>query len=245
MARKTELAKTRPHLLRRLLHAFLSRDSYGLVLLLIVLTYTLAVSLSGWWASTLVLLVQVVTVSFALRTSRARRSLLLIARAALAAAVLVAAARVLGGSDVWLGAGVITASSILYLITPFSIVHHLAVRPAVDQQAVFGAVAAYLLIGMFFAFVFRFLALAQSGSFFVTPGVGTMDEVLFFSFTTLTTTGYGNLVPAGNPGQSLAVAEMVLGQLFLVTAVAKLVSEWRPKRQSPEGPVPDDRVGFG
>jgi Ion channel len=48
-------------------------------------------------------------------------------------------------------------------------------------------------------------------------------------FTTLTTTGYGNLVPAGNPGQTFAVLEMLIGQLFLVTAVGKVVSAWRPR----------------
>ena len=63
---------------------------------------------------------------------------------------------------------------------------------------------------------------------------------MFFSFTTLTTTGYGNLVPAGQPGQSLAVMEMILGQLFLITAVGKIVSVWRPgtlaDRRAPEAP---------
>ncbi len=54
---------------------------------------------------------------------------------------------------------------------------------------------------------------------------------------TLTTTGYGKLVPATNPGQSLAVLEAVLGQLFLVTALAKIVTAWKPRRwQRPEEP---------
>lgn len=52
----------------------------------------------------------------------------------------------------------------------------------------------------------------------------TTAQCLFFSFTTLTTTGYGDLVPAANPGQSLAISEAVLGQLFLVTALGKIVS---------------------
>jgi DNA-binding beta-propeller fold protein YncE len=63
---------------------------------------------------------------------------------------------------------------------------------------------------------------------FGSGGVGTMSQDVFFSFTTLTTTGYGNLVPAGQPGQSLAVMEMIIGQLFLVTALGKIVSVWRP-----------------
>ena len=54
------------------------------------------------------------------------------------------------------------------------------------------------------------------------------SDFLFFSYTTLTTTGYGNLVPAGTVGQSVAVLEMLLGQIFLVTLVAGLVSLWRP-----------------
>jgi len=54
--------------------------------------------------------------------------------------------------------------------------------------------------------------------------------VLFFSFVTLTTTGYGNLVPATNPGQTLAITEAVLGQLFLVTAVAKIITALKPKK---------------
>jgi hypothetical protein len=65
--------------------------------------------------------------------------------------------------------------------------------------------------------------------FFGDQGDGTIAQTLFFSFTTLTTTGYGNLVPANEPGQSLAVTEMILGQLFLITAVGKVVSAWRPR----------------
>ena len=60
--------------------------------------------------------------------------------------------------------------------------------------------------------------------------------MLFFSFTTLTTTGYGNLVPSQNPGQSLAVSEMILGQLFLITALGKIVTAWQPARWAQSKP---------
>ena len=92
-----------------------------------------------------------------------------------------------------------------------------------------GALAAYLLIGMAFAFAYRCIAEVQSGPFFGSQGDGTIADDLFFSFVTLTTTGYGNLVPEGNPGQSIAVLEALLGQLFLVTAVTKLVNLWQPR----------------
>ena len=84
------------------------------------------------------------------------------------------------------------------------------------------------MVGMLFAFTYRALGALQADPFFGRSGEGTFPQDLFFSFTTLTTTGYGNLVPASNPGQFFAVLEMLIGQLFLVTAVAKAVSAWQP-----------------
>ena len=80
-----------------------------------------------------------------------------------------------------------------------------------------------------------------SAPFFQGGVDGTIAESLFFSFTTLTTTGYGNLVPASNPGQTFAVMEMLIGQLFLITAVAKVINAWRPARwRATEASRPDD-----
>ncbi len=118
-----------------------------------------------------------------------------------------------------------------------------------DQETVLGAVSAYLLIGMFFAFVYRAAAANEATAFFGAQGNGTFAQDLFFSFTTLTTTGYGNLVPAENPGQSFALAEMLIGQLFLVTAVAKVINSYQPARRrlvveesdsASDDPHPDD-----
>jgi hypothetical protein len=119
-------------------------------------------------------------------------------------------------------------SSALYVVAPFSIIKHLVMRKVIDLETMLGAIATYLLIGLSLAFVYRFLGALQSAPFFGSGGAGTMSQDVFFSFTTLTTTGYGNLVPAGQPGQSLAVMEMIIGQLFLVTALGKIVSVWRP-----------------
>jgi hypothetical protein len=121
-------------------------------------------------------------------------------------------------------------------VAPVSIVRHIGYRRQVDQETMLGALAAYLLIGMAFAFAYRFVGSVQAGPFFGADGEGTASQVLFFSFITLTTTGYGNLIPADNPGQSLAVLEALLGQLFLVTAVGKIVTAWRPKAW--RGPAP-------
>jgi hypothetical protein len=90
---------------------------------------------------------------------------------------------------------------------------------------------------MFFAFTYRGIGVWQVGPFFGTQGEGTMPQILFFSFTTLTTTGYGNLVPEANPGQTFAVAEMLIGQLFLITTFGKVVNAWRPARWTTNAPA--------
>jgi hypothetical protein len=213
----------------RLVRSFSSTDSYGLVLLMIVATYVLATTLSQQWGATVLLIAQIATVWLALRTSEARRGLRLAADGLFAVAAVAAAANLVDRGELALEPYVFVAAGVLYLLAPFSIVSHIAYRRAVDQETMLGALAAYLLIGMAFAFVYRFLAAVQASPFFGDQGDGTLSQHLFFSFVTLTTTGYGNLVPAGNPGQSLAVLEALLGQLFLVTAVGKLVSAWRPR----------------
>jgi Ion channel len=222
------------HPVRRLARAMVSPDSYGSVLLLILFTYLFSVSVTAPWAASLVITVQIGTVWAVLRVSRARRS---VRRAAAVLLLLSAVAAVINlfvGKETTGEGAVAFMSAVLYLIAPFSITRSLLFRREVDLQTVLGAIDIYLLVGMLFAFIYRFLGVVQPSAFFgAATGDGKFPQDLFFSFTTLTTTGYGNLVPAGNPGQSFAVAEMLIGQLFLVIAVAKVINAYTPVR----GPV--------
>ena len=224
---------------RRLLRSFRSVDSYGLVVVMILLTYVLAVSLPMTWGATIVLFVQIATVRLTLHTSRARRPWRLVANVLFVLAVASAVANLFTLTDGELMAAVFFGGSILYFVAPFAIVRNIAFRREVDRETMLGALSAYLLFGMAFAFAYRFFGEVQGGPFFGAQGEGGVPDDLFFSFVTLTTTGYGNLVPADNPGQSLAVLEALLGQLFLVTAVAKIVNAWKPRaRSGPESPKP-------
>lgn len=218
---------------RQLVAALSSSDRYGLVVLLILLSYVLSVSLTQSWAGSVVLMAQIATVWVALSVSRARRSLRLIANIALLVAIVGAVVGLFLERDVD-GRFLPAVSALLYLVAPLSIIRHLLGRPAVDIQAVLGALAAYLLIGMCFAFIYQLVGAGQSGAFFGSGGEGSLSQDLFFSFTTLTTTGYGNLVPAANPGETLAVGEMLIGQLFLITAVGKVINAYQiAKRPGP------------
>ena len=214
-------------------------DSYGFVLVLIVVTYVSAVTLTNPWGATIVLFVQIAAVTVTLHVSHARRLALRVATVALIVSGIAALGNLIQPTDDSLLPYLFACSTFLYVLAPFSIVRHVAKRRKIDLETFLGALAAYLLLGMAFAFCYTFLGDLQDTPFFGEPtGDGTVSDNLFFSFITLTTTGYGNLVPAGNPGQSLAVLEALLGQLFLVTAVAKIVSSWQPR--SREAPASSD-----
>jgi Ion channel len=207
---------------------------YGVVLGLIALTYAASVTLSSSTAWTaFVLVLQVVVVLIVLRISHARRAVRAIGTVTVLAALVIAVLAVITKPESHAGSaeqsptliGLLWLSALLYGIAPLSILRHQLTRPTIDMQTLLAAIAAYLMIGMFFAFSYRAIAEVSSTPFFGSSGPGTVADDLFFSFITLTTTGYGNLVPAGNPGQTFAVAEAIVGQLFLVTAVAKIVNE--------------------
>jgi voltage-gated potassium channel Kch len=223
-----EVERRRARAMRHLARAFGSTDSYALVLLLIVVTYAIAVNVNHRGLTALVL-IQVVTVRLALRTSVAHRRVLLAADVLFGVAVAAAVANFFVKDSTRLEPYMFVAATILYFIAPIAIVRRIAFRREVDQETMLGALAAYLFFGMAFAFTYRYIGAVQNTPFFGTGGIGSLSDDLFFSFVTLTTTGYGNLVPASNPGQSLAVFEALLGQLFLITAVGKIVTAWRPK----------------
>ena len=224
---------------RRLLRAFISPDSYGLVLLLILVTYVLSATMTAPWAVSLVLFVQIATIWVTLQASQARRRVREVASGLLVVSAAIAILNLFISRDVADGVMAVV-SGLLYVAAPAVIVRRLVLRQTVDTQTVLGAIAAYLMVGMSFAFAYRALGTLQADPFFGSEGEGTFSQDLFFSFTTLTTTGYGNLVPDANPGQTLAVLEMLTGQLFLVTAVARVVSAWQPRQDRGRPPTEPD-----
>jgi hypothetical protein len=212
-----------------------ARHGYGLVLGFIVATYVLALLPGERWLPAVLLIVQTGTVWLALRVSRAR-PVVRLASAAVVALAMVAAAFSLLAPGIPLTGLTFLAAGGLYLVAPISIVRDIGVHRRVDLETMLGALAAYLLIGMAFGFAYACVGALQPGPLFGDAGDPALSQALFFSFVTLTTTGYGDLVPSANPAQSIAVLEALIGQLFLVTAVAKVVENWRPRgwRRAPE-----------
>ena len=120
------------------------------------------------------------------------------------------------------------ATSILLAAAAVTILRRVLNAIEVDFRTILGAISVFTLLGLLFAFLFLAFGRWTHAEFFTDVPNPRASDYLFFSYTTLTTTGYGNLVPAGTVGQSFAVFEMLVGQFFLVTLVAGLVSLWRP-----------------
>src|SRR6516165_7291535 len=150
--------------IRRLARAMVSPDSYGSVLLLILFTYLFSVTVTASWAASLVITVQIGTVWAVLRVSGARRSVRRVAAVLFVISAIAAAVNLFIGKEAT-GAGAFM-SAVLYLIAPFSITRSLLFRREVDLQTVLGAIDIYLLVGMLFAFIYRFLGVVQPSAFF-------------------------------------------------------------------------------
>lgn len=99
-------------------------------------------------------------------------------------------------------------------------------KEGVTLQAVAGALSIYLLAGLLFASAIAFVAVIQSGPFFAQAAHVTNGERVYYSFTVLTTTGFGDYTAVTPVGHALAVLEMLTGQLYLVTVIGVLVGNF-------------------
>ena len=205
--------------------------SYRFVLLLVlgIFVFVMAVPDEAWALSILALLLTT-TLIVAIWTSGLGLSPLRTIILCALGAMLVAVASAVGGDAalgaVWL-AGVVLVAAIMAVIG-------LGVmdQGKVNRQSVYGAICIYLLLGLLFSFAYSAAARLGSGSFFVQGTDGTPAIRLYFSYITMATVGYGDYSPAADFGRTLAVLEGLLGQLYLVTIVALLVSRvgiWRDK----------------
>jgi hypothetical protein len=112
------------------------------------------------------------------------------------------------------------------------IVRGIISESAVSQRSVVGAICIYFLLGMFFLFAYGVVAVLDSGPLFAQGTDGTLALRLYFSFVTLATVGYGDYTTASNLGHMLSVLEALIGQLYLVTVIAVLVSRMHFERKS-------------
>jgi uncharacterized MnhB-related membrane protein len=216
-------------------------DGFGYGWLLVLILVSLAFQMGApetEWARLVAIALQGFALLAALHVSRAPRWLL---RAVIVLVVL----GLLGTAGVVIGAGELGALNgrligfLLVVLAPIAIVIGI-VRQAREARAVtmrtmFGVLCVYLLIGMAFGFAYGLIAAIADQPFFAEIDGGTQADFLYFSFATITTTGFGDLTAARDFGRSVAITEALVGQIYLVTVVALIVSNLSPRRDAAAG----------
>jgi hypothetical protein len=204
---------------------------FGALLAAIVVLYILVIALGrGDGAVPLRVLVLGAALVLAARLAGPRRWI----RAALAAAVCAVAVSAIavaaGGTR--LATGLSSAATVLLVCATIVATARTVARSGrVDAQAVAGALATYLLLALLFSSLHQTIAAILGGSYLT--GVDRVDDAsafLYFSVVTLTTVGFGDIVPASDAARAVVVAEALTGQLYLVSVVAAVVARWTPRR---------------
>jgi hypothetical protein len=206
------------------LERFHATHSYWAVLVAICAGFFFAaLAPDGAWAASVLVLIQTATLVLALRTAGWRVTESRVVFALVAVGALAAAANL-----VWSGQALTALLGVLTGLLTLALAGVIALgaveQGEVNSKSVAGAICVYVLLGMLFMYVYGVIAVLGHGLFFAQGTDGTRAVRLYFSYVTLATLGYGDYTPAGNLGRALAVVEAVIGQLYLVTVVAIVVT---------------------
>jgi Ion channel len=211
-----------------------SQARYGLLLLTLIAAFLVSAATQARWGGAVHVAFVAMIVLLAVRHIRLRlrpRAAALAVGAVLATAVAAGVCTASGNraaegiADIW--------TALMLLLTVVIIVDRVLRLNQVTVQSIYGALSAYLLIGLMFASWFGALSHLLPGSFFADGQPVNSGTVQYFSFTTLTTLGYGDFTAAGSFGRAVAVLEALSGQVFLATLVARLVSAYGLERRRP------------
>jgi hypothetical protein len=206
---------------------------YGVVLALVMVSIVMQLTLVGSNAvrfATIAL--QAGTLVAAVRASGVRRGGVRLAALAAVVAVLAAAVTWALRGDLP-GSATAIVNGLLVGVAPAAIgaglLDELRSTRRVTLPTLAGVLAIYLLIGMFFSFAYGVVGAVEEGALYAGGTDPTLSNELYFSFVTLCTVGYGELVPGSDAARTLAVTEMLIGQIYLVTVVALIVANLRPR----------------
>ena len=115
----------------------------------------------------------------------------------------------------------------IYLMFLFIAIQMMAWRiftaQSVSLDTLLGGIAVYFLMGIFWAMLFQLILVADPSSLKYSGSFPHFAELLYFSFVTLTTVGYGDISPISAFARNLSILEAATGQIFLTVFIARLV----------------------
>jgi 4-amino-4-deoxy-L-arabinose transferase-like glycosyltransferase len=203
---------------------------FGMVLLLLMIAVFFSISApDGPWTRLATAVVSGVILSIAMFASGARQKLvwawLCIIGVGVGTSIIIAITQPGSAHE-----DVTLTNLLLAVITMGAMARRLWLQAEISVLTILGALCIYVLVGISFALGFELIGELGSHPFFSQQEIGTRSDYVYFSFITMSTVGYGDLTAAGGLGRALAVTEGLLGQIYLVTAVAALVGNLGRKR---------------
>ena len=201
---------------------------YGALLLVLIVSYLLSAFITKHWVDSLQVVLFTVAMVLALRSSSVSRRAVRVLLFAAVIGVPVFSALSFSTATGDVGTGVANIwTGLVLLVAVVMIVHRVLVFGTVTLQSIFGAFSAYMIVGLMFASFFAAIYHFSGDVFFANNQLGNTQTFQYFSFTTLTTLGYGDFTALENGGRAVAVLEALTGQVFLATLVARLVAAFR------------------
>jgi voltage-gated potassium channel Kch len=167
------------------------------------------------------------TLLLVLHASHVHRTMMRVALAGVSLSVLVVVLESVTDRDLF-GGSTFLVLGLLLFISPFVILQRIFRHPEVSLATILGAICVYLLIGLVFAEIYLMLDDIET---FFAQGERPPGDFLYFSFVTLTTTGYGDLTPGSRAAKAIVVYEAIAGQLFLAILIARLVTSFVGRRR--------------
>jgi hypothetical protein len=206
--------------------------AYSIVLLSILVSIIAAAAFGrSAWGLWFVAALQGATLLLTLRLARARPQARFMTFVGVTLGLLVAAGAVVLGNAQTGRAITGTISGLLAIGAPIAIVRGVRGHMEVTGQTVMAALSIYLLIGLFFSFAYGVMATVDAEPFFSSGTDGAPADHVYYSYSTLTTIGFGDLTARTDIGRMASILEGLFGQLYLVTVVALLVANLSLKRQ--------------
>lgn len=198
---------------------------FGLLLILLIGVYLLSAFVTGRWVSVVQVVIFTGTALLALRNWRAESR---VTRPAVALVLAVSALSLALQFTTETGAGIASIwTGLILLGAALLIVRRVFNFRTVTVQSIYGVLSAYIVLGLMFAAFFAAIDHLGGGHFFANNQPASTQTFQYFSFTTLTTLGYGDFTAAGNPGRAVAILEALVGQIYLITLVSRMVAQFR------------------
>lgn len=210
-------------------------ERYGILLLALVATFFYGgVATPGGAQRAIATVLGGATLVLALWVADVRPRRLRLAALGVAAMVAATLVALIAGHGQTVEGLAAVANGLLVALAPPAVVHGLLrqVRTTgtINLPVVAGVLCLYLFVGLFFAYVFVAVQNLGGDPFFANGQAANSSNAIYFSFVTITTVGYGDFTARSDLGHTLAVTEALLGQIYLVTIVAGIVSRLVPRQ---------------